>query len=180
MTCSLLMHLQGHLLSNLDSKTTFISLTTHNFRVGLNKLINWIWCWWGGPTLMSVLKLLIFCQPAFSRWKLAQRNSSSSGDSFIRSSRVSPSLSSAARAVDRRQWSCERQYDRPRGASDGDTDTNMWYVKDASAFFLYLRFCWARCRQTVRSLWSARGGPAPDEASLLSGPRHQYSLNGSQ
>lgn len=51
------------------------------------------------PTLMSELKLLIFGWPAFSRWKFAQRNSSSSGDSFIRSSSVSPSLSNAARAA---------------------------------------------------------------------------------
>ena len=50
------------------------------------------------PALMSPLKLEIFCQPAFSRWKLAQRRSSSSGDSFIRSSRVSPSRSRAAKA----------------------------------------------------------------------------------
>lgn len=49
-------------------------------------------------TLISVLKLLILCQPAFSRWKLAHLRSSSSGDSFIRSSRFSPSRSKAASA----------------------------------------------------------------------------------
>lgn len=49
-------------------------------------------------TFISWLKLLILLHPAFSRWKLAQRSNSSSGDSFIRSSSVSPSLNSAARA----------------------------------------------------------------------------------
>ena len=49
-------------------------------------------------TLMSELRLLILFMPAFSRWKLAQRSSSSSGESFIRSSSVSPSRSRAAKA----------------------------------------------------------------------------------
>lgn len=49
-------------------------------------------------TLISALKLLILCQPAFSKWKLAHLRSSSSGDSFIRSSRFSPSRSKAASA----------------------------------------------------------------------------------
>lgn len=53
-------------------------------------------------TLISVLKLLILCQPAFSRWKLAHLRSSSSGDSFIRSSRFSPSRSKAASATRKR------------------------------------------------------------------------------
>lgn len=44
----------------------------------------------------------------------------------------------------------------------------------------YLHFCWARYRQTVRSWWSARGGPAPGEASPLSGQRHRYSPHGSR
>lgn len=72
------------------------------------------------PTLMSELKLLIFFQPAFSRWKLAQRSSSSSGDSFIRSSRVSPSLSSAARAVE-----SKRQTSRWRTAHPTHLDSKM-------------------------------------------------------
>lgn len=58
------------------------------------------WIWGCRPTLMSLLKFLIGWHPAFSRWKFAHRSSSSSGDSFIRSARVSPSLSNAANAVE--------------------------------------------------------------------------------
>lgn len=49
-------------------------------------------------TLMSPLKLLVFCQPEFSKWKLAHLSKSSSGDNFISSFRVSPSRSKAASA----------------------------------------------------------------------------------
>lgn len=50
-------------------------------------------------TLMSALKLLIFCQPEFSKWKFAHLSRSSSGDNFISSSKVSPSRSKAAKAT---------------------------------------------------------------------------------
>lgn len=59
-------------------------------------------------TLMSPEKLEMVI-PVFFRWKLTQRSSSSSGLSFIRCSRVSPSSSSAARAEHRQGGGILRQ-----------------------------------------------------------------------
>lgn len=87
-------------------------------------------------TLISELKLLILCQPAFSKWKLAHLRSSSSGDSFIRSSRFSPSRSKAASAgrkmlvrgrKDFKMQSCmpELELQQHFGVEGGDK-TNYW------------------------------------------------------
>lgn len=128
---------------------------------------------------MSELKFLIGCQPAFSRWKFAHRSRSSSGESFIRSSRVSPSLSNAARAFKRRQWKLQLLDNRPGSLSCymlKYTVYSKWPCNSAP----YLHFCWARYQQTVQSWWSATGGQAPDVVSPPSGLRHQCLPHGSQ
>lgn len=115
---------------------------------------------------MSLLKFLIGWHPAFSRWKFAHRSSSSSGDSFIRSARVSPSRSNAANAVEA-WWKSHV----------------TWKLKPYSRrtdSAPHLRFGWARCQQTARSWWSATGGRAPGEAFPPSGPTRRCLPHGSR
>lgn len=102
-------------------------------------------------TLISVLKLLILCQPAFSRWKLAHLRSSSSGDSFIRSSRFSPSRSKAASATRKRIMREESNLQaRIQAAArfQGRTIPTTDYVK---IFWVLAEFSWVGC-YTERSI----------------------------
>lgn len=108
--------------------------------------------------------------PAFFKWKLAQRSSSSSGLSFINASRLSPSSSNAARAVKDEMLGQEQDKEIQtfyHSVTRNESSRNAWLCVP------YLRCGSAVYPQTVLSWWSARGGREPGEASPPLGPERR-------